>query len=348
MTTTITAYRLSDLFRKVDPHIGRDMGYGPIQGVRLDNDGRHLHAVATDRYTLAAARIKSDDRQPWAATIKASSHDNQLAAVTAWLATHDGEDRITLNPDLDATGNTLTLTSRRSTLTVPVYAGHFPDWRGLIRTAKENQSTESPWTGYTSSLLARWEAAGRHICAWQSAFDKPLVITGTDFVGIQMPRPIGDDESPAGRYEEWADSLGDGAPVQMDDTLTAYEPQELEERDNAIGKHREDLLKQVLRSTTGLFNTQTGDPAAIAAYALAGGRAWLAYRLTQALAKADSDLLRTILDATNEELESGEIGEWAWDEAERAGHNPQQWHDDYEAHLKKLADAKKPEGGTAA
>jgi hypothetical protein len=57
----------------------------------------------------------------------------------------------------------------------------------------------------------------------------------------------------------------------------------------------------------------------------------------RALQKADPDLLRTVLAETSEELESGEIGEWAWDEAEKAGHNPQQWQDDYEAHLKKLA-----------
>lgn len=338
--TTLTAYQLSSLLRKVDPHIGRDMGYAPIQGVRLDDDGRHLHAAATDRYTLAVARTKTDNRDPWALTINASSLDNQLGTVTAWLTAQDADRAITLTPSLSPTGNTLTLTGQCSTLTVPVYAGDFPDWRGLIRTAKENTPSEAPWTGLTSKLLARWEAAGHEVCAWQSAFDKPLLITAPHFVGLQMPRRIADEESPASRHDEWADSLGDGNKVEMDDTLSTWEPTELDERDNAIGQHREDLLKQVLRSTSDLFRASTNDHAALAAYALAGGRAWLAYRLTEALAKADPTLLRNVLDSTNEELESGEIGEWAWDEAMRHGHNPQQWADEYETHLKKLAGEK--------
>jgi hypothetical protein len=337
VTTTITAYQLAELLRKVDPHIGRTMGYAAIQGVRLDHDGRNLHAVATDRYTLAVARQKTAPTTPWAASINGSDRDNQLAAVTTWLATHDGEDAITLTADLGPTGNALTLASRRSNLTVPVYAGHFPDWRGLIRTAVDRDGTDSPWTGQTSKLLARWEAAGREICTWQSAFDKPMVVTANSFIGIQMPRRIADEESPAGRHDEWADSLGTGAPVEMDDTLTTYEPQELEERDNAIDREIESLLKLALRSTSGAFNAATGDTGALTAYILAGTQSWTAYRLLKALQKADPNLLHTVLAETSEELESGEIGEWARDEAERAGHNPQQWADDYDAHLKQLA-----------
>jgi hypothetical protein len=69
-----------------------------------------------------------------------------------------------------------------------------------------------------------------------------------------------------------------------------------------------------------------------------GSYAWSAYRLLQALKKADPDLAEaTVLDL-NEQLESGEIGEWAWSEAEAAGHNPQKWHDDYETRLKTLTE----------
>lgn len=338
MSTIVTAYQLSELLRKVDPHIGRHMGYAPIQGVRLDHDGHHLHAAATDRYTLAVARQETAPETPWAATINGSDRDNQLAAVTTWLAAHDGAGAITLTANLTATGNTLTLASHRSTLTVPVYAGDFPDWRGLIRTAIERDGTDSPWTGHTSKLLARWETAGHEICTWQSAFDKPMVITANDFIGLQMPRRIADEESPAGRHDQWADTLGTGTPVEMDDTLTTYEPQELAERDNIIGQHAEDLLKEIIQSGIDMRGKSMTDPAEFRALVTTVLNGWTAYRLLDALRKADPDLLRTVLTDTDEQLESGEVGEWAWDAAEKAGHNPQQWYDDYETRLKQLAD----------
>ena len=68
--TSLTAYQLSELLRRVDPHVGRSSGYGGIEGVRLDYDGQHLHAVATDRHTLAVARQRAVGTAPaWALTV---------------------------------------------------------------------------------------------------------------------------------------------------------------------------------------------------------------------------------------------------------------------------------------
>ncbi|MFC8272329.1 hypothetical protein ACFUJR_07255 [Streptomyces sp. NPDC057271] len=330
-TTTLTAHNLSNLLGKVDPHIGRHSGYGAIQGVHLDYDGRYLHAAATDRFTFAIARQRIRSSDPaWQRTVRLSD----VPALTAWVDGLNGEHSVHISPYKQG----LTFESHGNQLVLSMGTGlPFPDWRGLVRTALENQPTESPWTGFTSDLLARWEAAGRQVTLWQSSYDKPLVIRGHNFVGLQMPRRIGDEESPESRWDEWADSLGEGGKVEQIDTLHHDEVEELADKGYDASAAVEDLLKQVLRSTADLFQTASGDHFAMAAHALAGGRAWIAYRLLKALEKSDPDLLHATLADVDEQLESGEIGEWAWEAAEAAGHNPQEWQDDYVAHVAEQA-----------
>lgn len=334
--TSLTAYQLAELLRRVDPHVGRDSGSGAIEGVHLDYDGQHLHAVATDRYTLAVARERAVGTAPaWKLTISAQEWTDNVAALRAWADAHPGGDHVHLSAGTEG----LTVTSSRGKLVMEASSGYFPDWRGLIRTALHYDPTESPWSGFQSKLLARWQSAGERITTWQAAFDKPVVVYATNFVGLQMPMRLGDEESPAGRWEQWKGSVGETGPeVTQDDTLHHWEAVALEEKDHLVESMTEDLLKQVMRSTSDMFRLATNDTSALAAYALAGTQSWMAYRLVKAMQMAAPDLLRKTLDDANQQLESGEIGEWAWDEAEKAGHDPQQWHDDYEAHLKRLAE----------
>jgi hypothetical protein len=109
----------------------------------------------------------------------------------------------------------------------------------------------------------------------------------------------------------------------------------------AVAELAEQMLRQTLRSTTEMFgadfDTEQGR-GAFNAWVHSGIYAWSSFRLLEALKKADPDLAEETVRDLNEQLESGEIGEWAWDAAEEAGHNPQQWHDDYEAHKKQLAE----------
>lgn len=337
--TSLTAYQLSELLRRVDPHIGRHTGYGAIDGVHLDYDGTYLHAVATDRCTLAVARERAVGIAPaWKLTISAAEWTDNVAALRSWADAHPGGENVHLSAGTEG----LTATSSRGKLVLPASTGYFPEWRDLIRTALHHDPTESPWSGFTSKLLARWESAGGAITTWQAAFDKPVVVYGTNFVGLQMPRRLGDEESPEGRWEQWKGSLGEMGPeVTQDDTLHHWEAVALEEKDHLIESATEDLLKQVMRSTSDMFRLATNDTGALAAYALAGTQSWMAYRLVNAMKMAAPDLLRQTLDDAIQQLESGEIGEWAWDEAKAAGHDPQAWHDDYEAHLKKRAEEKR-------
>lgn len=339
--TSLTAYQLTELLRRVDPHIGRHTGYGAIDGVHLDYDGQYLHAVATDRCTLAVARERAVGTAPaWKLTVSAAEWTDNVAALRSWADSHPGGDHVHLSAGIDG----LTATSSRGKLVLQASSGYFPEWRDLIRTALHHEPTESPWSGFTSKLLARWESAGGAITTWQSAFDKPVVVYGTNFVGLQMPRQLGDEESPEGRWEQWKGSLGETGPkVEQEETLHHWEAADLDGKDRLVATMSEDLLKQALRSTTNLFELATGDTGALAAYALAGSHAWLAYRLVTAMEKSAPDLLRETLADADMQLESGEIGEFAWEAAKAAGFDPEKWHDDYEAHLKKRAEEKAAE-----
>ncbi|MFD9603263.1 hypothetical protein [Streptomyces sp. NPDC059970] len=339
-TTTLTAYNFGELLRKVDPHIGRHSGYAAIQGIHLDYSNGYLHAVATDRYTFAVARQATRSNDPaWALTVRMGD----LPALAAWIDSLNGEKNVHIFPYTEG----LTFESEGSKLVIPAGTATFPDWRGMVRTALEEEPGQAPYSGFDSTYLGRWETAGRILHTWQAVPTKPLIVVGHDFLGMQMPVRVKGEPSISIEHAAWAGTLGGGDKVEQLDTLHPFEPEELADRENVIPDTIEDLLQQVLRSTTDLFGLATRDPGALAAYALAGGRAWMAYRLLKALEKADPDLLRATIADADEQLESGEIGEWAWDEAAAAGHDPQAWRDDYEAHLKKLAEKRAAEAAPA-
>ncbi|HSS39543.1 MAG TPA: hypothetical protein VLT58_12300, partial [Polyangia bacterium] len=52
---TVSSRKLTDLIRAVVDHAGTDER-SDLHAVRLESDGTHLYAVATDRFTLAVAR----------------------------------------------------------------------------------------------------------------------------------------------------------------------------------------------------------------------------------------------------------------------------------------------------
>jgi hypothetical protein len=245
--TTINAHRLQRIIKQIRPHVSPDDTLPIINGIRFECDGVHVHALATDRYTFAAARVKvREETDNWSITID----DSDLDWFTAWLNTHEGDTIL----NLAATETDLTVTDDRGSLTVPGRNDKFPKWQGMFRDALQNAAAPAAMVSVDTKMLARWNHADTHLRVWQTEPEKPLVLVGEDFLGMQMPcRYSGDNPD-------------------------------------------------------------------------------------RALKKADPDLAETTVRDLNEQLESGEIGEWAWDAAAQAGHNPQQWQDDYEAHKQQLAE----------
>jgi hypothetical protein len=334
-TLRLTAHQLSSLLRTVQPHLDPATPHTAVRGVRLDFDGHHLHAVATDTVTLAAARHAADHGgAPWARTV--SPH--YLDALSSWISGQDRDADITLAVTGDGEA---TFTGRRDHLTVVAEDRPYPDWRRTIRGALHHAAAvEPPYTRLSAQQLARWAHADPAPRFWQSAPDQPLVVIGATFIGLQRPTLLHSkwEELPTLTADRtaWADSLTAPATATPGPADPAWDEQTAL-RDDEISAHLEDLLRQTIRSTGDLFGAATKDTGALTAYSLAGVHAWMAFRLMVALRQADPGLLHTTLTDLQRQLDDGAIGEFAWDAAASAGHDPEQWRTEYEQHLKNLA-----------
>lgn len=324
--TTIGAHKLQRMINQVRPHISDDDTLPPINGIRFECDGAHIHTLATDRFTFAVARTKvREETDTWTTTI---SQDN-LGWFTAWLEIHEGDTIL----NLATTDDGLAVTDDRGTIVVPAKDHKFPKWRGMFRTALTDAATSGDMVGLDTKMLARWKHADTHLRTWQTHPEKPSLFIGDDFIGLQMPaRYSGDAKDRTAVLGIWSRTLGeDDKPTEIT----------VPPAPGAVAEMEKSMLHRTLQSTAEMFHADVDTDkgrAAFIAWCHSGGYAWSAYRLLQALKKADPDLAEVTVRDLDEQLESGEIGEWAWDAAESAGHDPQKWHDEYEAHLKKLAE----------
>ncbi|MEU2316603.1 hypothetical protein ACFY7X_13540 [Streptomyces althioticus] len=333
--TTINAHKLQRLITQTRPHISPDDTLPALNGIRFECDGVHIHALATDRYTFAVARAKvREETDTWSVTIS----EQTLGWLAPWLENHEGDTILDLSADTDG----LTITDDEGKLTFPAKNHTFPKWQGLFRDALTDAATSGDMVSLDTKMLARWKHAGTHLRTWQTHPEKPLLLVGEDFIGLQMPcRYSGEDRDRLTVLDDWSRTLRKGGKP---------EPITVPPAPGAVAEKAEELLRQTLRSTAEMFgadyDTEKGR-GAFNAWVHSGIYAWSAYRLLEALKKADPDLAEATVRDLNEQLESGEIGEWAWDEAEQAGHNPQKWHDDFEAHKQKLAEKQAAEATTA-
>ncbi|MFE4398722.1 MULTISPECIES: hypothetical protein [Streptomycetaceae] len=319
MTTTVAAHRLAEALTQVMPHMADPTSSTPIlASVRLANDGTHLHAVATDRYTLAVARQRPHAcEDEWTATVGAV----HAAYLQAWAASHPGHHDTV---DLAVEPGLLTASSTAGRITVPTLDGAHVPWRGLLATHLGRPAEPVDLTTLDTQYLARWAQAGRHLQITQAAPEAPLVLTGAGFIGLQMPvrRVLQNTPSRAELAADWAAPTGHSTADDVDLPMPAD--------GDAAPAMTEDLLKHVLMSTQELYDVVGGeDHAATAAHARAGSHAWTAYRLLQVLRVIDPRTTELALADIASELEDGDFAERAFDDAETLGHQPQAWIDSY-------------------
>ncbi|WP_405769191.1 hypothetical protein OG539_32585 [Actinacidiphila glaucinigra] len=327
--STINARRLLILIERTQPHMAGDH-VEVLNGIRFDYDGGALHAVATDRFTIAVARarLRSKD-EAWNHTVAA----RDLRTIVPWLAGHDGSEYI----HIETEGSRLTLASNRGTLvfTAAPADNVWPEWRGLFRTAMNAPLAEVPFTVLDTRFMARWQDAGTYVRVWQSEATKPYIIIGDDFLGMQMParaRPNAENETRDEILKDWAGTLGEGnEPLEM---ATPDDPSKVAEMVETTLQRSLAALQEA--HTLDMTTEREGWHRLLAV----GIYGWMAYRFLDALKQADPELAEETARDLGEQLESGEIGEWAWDAAEQAGHNPQEWHDEFEAYLKERAEKK--------
>ncbi|MGA5635026.1 hypothetical protein [Streptomyces lydicamycinicus] len=320
--TSLNSHRLLRLIEQTVPHSDSE-DLPQIHGIRLDSDGVMLHAVATDRFTLAVARAQlREPAAPFALTVARPD----VEWLTAWLNTLRGDEILTLSPGTDG----ITITTDATKLVLPARGDEYVPWRDLARTALANPLSESPFTGLQPHLLARWEPVGRPVRVWQSTPEKAMVIIGEDFLGFQMPTRFRDQPSRPEAVAAWNASLGDG------NTKTDMAPVPTGPRRTA--EFDEQLLRQTLRSISEAHDLSMEAQLELwTAWIHAGIYAWSAHRLLDALRTIDPDRAETTVRDLEEQLEHGEIGEWAWDDATAGGHDPEQWQAELQEHKERQA-----------
>ncbi|MEU4502609.1 hypothetical protein [Streptomyces sp. NPDC024089] len=348
MSVTINAHQLGRLIDKVRGHVGNEY-IEVLHGIRLDVDATHLHTVASDRFTVAAARYRLNaDQQgkaPWARTIPA----DWLKPLREWTGAHGGDDTITISTE----PGRLIFGTEHTDIRIPVTDDQeFPNWRSLLGRIAANIPTKFAFPGVDSRMLARWADTDDVLRVHVTTDLTALMVFGEDFVGAQMPkRYTGLGPSGESTFEEalaqWPTLDDDNEALADMATEMPAERKPRWEAASSIPDMVESLLQQTLRSTSGLLGAPSEDPGAMASYATAGVNAWSAYRFLAALHQADPRLAAQTVAELAEELDAGDFSENAWDIAKAAGHDPQKWSDDYEAHLKKLAEKRATEQNAA-
>lgn len=343
MKVTINAHQLGRLIDKTISHMGSE-DIEPLHGIRLDIDSTHLYAVASDRYTLAVARYEllyaDKGAEPSARTIPGE----YLRPLREWISTQIGHANITISTDEDRLVFSAPLTDFRIATNPGL---EYPDWRGLLRTIAEQTTEDAPFPALHSGFLARWADTGSTIRVRVTADQKAVLVFAEDFIGAQMPAryagvgPVKDETIDSARAL-WKNVLTAGTTgVDMATDMPEAEPGPRYEASKDVRETGADLLQSVLQSCADMHGKSIDNPDEFRAHVTAGVHGWMAYRFLDALYQVDPRAAEGIVGETADQLDSGEIGEWAWDAAETAGHAPQKWHDDYEAHLKKLADKRR-------
>jgi hypothetical protein len=338
LSVTINAHQLGRLIDKTVNHMGSEY-VEPLHGIRLDVDAKYLYAIASDRYTIAVARYQlnhgDQQQEPWARTIPAE----YLRSIREWIQSMKGAGLITISTAKDR----LVFEGPRTDLSIAVSAGlEFPDWRGVLRKQMEQAAEGETFPALNSGFLARFNH-GDIIRARMAGDDKPLLVFAEDFIGAQMPtRHAGiypcKEESFDGAHKSWLWTLAAGTKDADMDGAAYEEDRPLYDVTADIRETGESLLQQTLRSGWDMHGKSKEKPDEFLAHCLAAVNGWMAFRYLDALYNVDPRAAQAVVAEVADELDSGEIGEFAWDAAKAAGFDPDKWHGDYEAHKQKLAD----------
>lgn len=231
---TVSSRKLASLIRSVIDHAGPD-DRSDLCAVRVESDGTYLHAVATDRHTLAVARELLDpqlnpDPKPFTALL--TLHD---AAYLAQIADGDEifDDGLPFTAPPDFHTRLLAGDGRPPILAAQVLVRKSDDedysddrcakfvlapdvipydWRDLVRGCLAGEApgpAPSQTIAFNPHLLARWKASD--VRPLHFRITGPLnavIVTGRDFLGVQLPvKPTEAGESFAAHLDAWQGDL---------------------------------------------------------------------------------------------------------------------------------------------
>lgn len=187
MSVNTSAHDLHRMLTQIAPHVSDDDTLPTLTAVRIEAEAGNLFTLATDRYTMAVARIGTVETENWQAYIPVES----LPAVLAWLHVA-GHSVVQVAASRDDDTIALTLSTATSNMRIAAEShnyAHYPNWRKTISEQLEAEMGPVPMTSFTTEFLARWKDAGTVLHAWQAGPRKALVLADDDglFLGLQMP-----------------------------------------------------------------------------------------------------------------------------------------------------------------
>ncbi|SFK92032.1 Ftsk gamma domain-containing protein [Streptosporangium canum] len=270
----LTTRELHELLAPVLPHTGTDPEVPELGIIRLEVRGDVLYAIATDRYTMAAARHPLNDP---AADI-AVSIDREDAAAMLKLFKHskkqDPQLRLVIDKvpvPVNGRGDTvqslgLTVDSEDGTRLVLHGRGHgvLRSWRKLLRQVVDRSlAPASPALFLTPSYLPRWTKAARKgerlsVFIGPDPTDPMLLQVEHRFIGVWMPAghlDAGEETTGSPWARELADDTDDSDDEQEGDVLRT--PPAQEPRDAPAAGADLELLVQAAEL---VISTQFGSP----------------------------------------------------------------------------------------
>jgi len=203
-TWTATPQDVERLIAAVLPHTSSDDYTPACTSVRLEIDGDRFVAVATDRYTMAAAWSKLtawEEDAPTHQTAEACIYAADFRRLFAFLRPQKKDAAV-----WSLTDKSLTVATGEQSLTIKTVEVSFPNWRKVLGelTDKVSASTGTPVMRFTPSKIENflksakalgqdfgsiiWNFGGAHT-------DAPVIRIGENFVGLLMPQRY--DEMPA-------------------------------------------------------------------------------------------------------------------------------------------------------
>lgn len=186
---TIADHTLSRLVSQTRPHVGNLADAEAVQCITFDHDGRHLYAMATNRYTIAVSRtqVTGGDDKPWSAIV----HRLQLPDVAAAVKLLD-----TQPVQLERTKDQLILSGQkghRIAVDLSPYAKEPLDWRKLLLPALEKPAANAQMA-MDPKFFGAWKNLPKPVQMWSTGEGRMSLIVAADFLGGQMPISVREDD----------------------------------------------------------------------------------------------------------------------------------------------------------
>jgi hypothetical protein len=179
---TIADHTLSRLVAQTRPHVGNLNDAEAVQCITFDHDGRHLYAMATNRYTIAVSRtqVTAGDDEPWSSIV----HRQQLPEVAAAVKLLDAN-----MVRLERTKDQLILSGERGhriAVDLSPYAKEPLDWRQLLLPALEKPAADAQMA-MDPRFFGAWKNLPKPVQMWSTGEGRMSLIIAADFLGGQMP-----------------------------------------------------------------------------------------------------------------------------------------------------------------